>query len=413
MTVCMLIYYHWPEAAGGAERQCRLQALELARRGHSCVIVTARASSAIPAREQDGGCEIVRVPVFQLLLNPVVGRRADASTSKKSVPPASPRQPPQASVLSRAAAAAVRWLNAALFMIGASAFLFRRRRTIDIIHTHIADWNAGFAGWIGSRLDIPVICKAAYLPAFARIGGDVPLGPLWRRWRLRISYIALTRAMAEDIVREGVPADRIHVIPNGVMVPEQAAPVASNQPVLYVGNFTQRVSHKAFDVLIRAWARVVEASPEARLVMAGAGDSSTWQALAETCHCRDSIEFAGHVSDMLALYQRAALLVLPSRGEGISNALLEAQAHGIPAVVSDIPGNREVVVDGKTGLVVPADDPTALAGRILDLLRDPERRARMGAEARERVRMHFGISAVVDQMYSRYEALVQGHAAAS
>jgi glycosyltransferase involved in cell wall biosynthesis len=411
MKVCMLLYFYWPDIVGGAEKQCRLQAHELARRGHSCLIVAARTNGSSPAREMDNGCEVVRVPVLEAILDAVQRRHRRQVTPAAKVGEGEERGKP--STLSRGAAAVVRWLNAGLFMTGAAGILWRHRHSLDLIHVHVAGWHAGFAGWIGHVLGIPVICKAAYLPAFPPIGGDVPFGPLWRRWRRRISYIALTPAMAEDIVRQGVSEDRVCVVPNGVSFPEQAAPVACNRLVLYVGNFTQRVSHKAFDVLIQAWAHVVEASPEARLVMAGAGDSSTWRALAETCHCRDSIDFTGYVSDMPALYRRAALFVLPSRGEGISNALLEAQAHGLPAVVSDIPGNREVVVDGRTGLVAPADDPASLAGRLLDLLRDPERRARMGVEARERVRMHFSISAVVDQVCLRYGALVQSHALTS
>ncbi|MDD4869638.1 MAG: glycosyltransferase family 4 protein [Kiritimatiellae bacterium] len=400
----MLIYNYWPDIAGGAEKQCRLQAHELARRGHSCLIVAARTSGALPAQEMDNGCEVVRVPVLEAILDSVLRRHQQVGSPTMEIRKVAEMWKPSA--LSRMAATVVRWINTGLFMIGAASTLWRRRQSLDLIHVHIAGWHAGFAGWIGHFLGIPVICKAAFLPAFPHIGGDVPLAPLWRRWRQRISYIALTSAMAEDIVREGVSADRVCIIPNGVDIPDQAAPVDRNQFVLYVGNFTQRVSHKAFDVLIRAWARVVEALPEAHLVVAGAGDSSTWQVLAETCHCRNSIEFAGHVSDMPALYHRAALFVLPSRGEGISNALLEAQAHGVPAVVSDIPGNCEVVVDGTTGLVVPVDDPAGFAQAILDLLGDPVRRSRMGKAARERIRHNFSVPIIVDRICSQYENML-------
>lgn len=404
MKICMLLYFYWPDIAGGAEKQCRLQAHELAGRGHSCLIVAARTSSILPTGEMDNGCEVLRVPVLGAILgNWRKQRRADAALSEAREG-GSAGMP---SALSRMAAAAVRWLNAGLFMTGAAGVLWRRRHSIDLIHVHIAGWHAGFAGWLGHVLGIPVICKAAFLPAFPSIGGDVPLGWLWNRWRRRISYIALTHEMREDLIREGVSKDCIGIVPNGVPFPEQSVPVAQNHIVLYVGNFTQRVSHKAFDVLIRGWARVIETLPEAHLIMAGSGDSSIWKALAETYRCHDNIEFAGYVSDMPTLYRRAAMLVLPSRGEGISNALLEAQASGLPAVVSDIPGNRGVVIHGETGLIVPVDDPEGLAQGILDLLADPARRSRMGVAARARIRTNFGVPVVVDRVCMQYEQMLR------
>jgi glycosyltransferase involved in cell wall biosynthesis len=301
----------------------------------------------------------------------------------------------------------VQWFNSTFYLFGAFIYLLRNRNTIDIIHTHIAGWNAGFAGWIGNLLGIPVLCKAAYLPAFHEFNRSVPFSETWRSWRRRISYIALTQEMAEDIVINGVPRERIHVIPNGVTISHDITPVDTNAPALYVGNFSQGPAHKGFDVLINAWDIVHRVLPEARLVIAGGGDSKPWQALATTLKCGESIRFAGHVSEMDSCYRQAALLVLPSREEGISNALLEAQSFGIPAVASDIPGNREIIVHGQTGLLVPVDDVEAFADAILKLIQDAGLRRHMGQAAKERIIEKFSIASVVDRICEVYSPMIR------
>jgi glycosyltransferase involved in cell wall biosynthesis len=86
----------------------------------------------------------------------------------------------------------------------------------------------------------------------------------------------------------------------------------------------------------------------------------------------------------------------------LSNALLEAQSRGIPAVVSDIPGNRMVIEEGENGLIVPVADAKALARAILRLRADPALRARMGVRARERVRQRFSLETVTARLEEVY-----------
>jgi len=405
-TVCMLVYTYFPNATGGAEKQCRLQAHELSRRGYGCLVLTARSRSSLAKREIDNKTAIIRLFTAQPLVDALVrlkhhffGKGRPQATVSNSIHTQKATKPVGG------AAAIVQWLNTFCFMLGAGLFLFKNRAAIHVIHTHIASWNAGFCGWIGRKAGIPVVCKASYLPAFDDFSRSIPFHGKWLQWRKRITYIALTREMADDIAGHGVPIERIHVIPNGVFVPAKIAPVEINSQVLYVGNFSQGSGHKGFDVLINAWALVYKQIPHARLVIAGSGNATPWKVLAEELGCEESIQFAGHVSDISRLYLSSGLFVLPSRGEGISNALLEAQSHGIPAVVSDIPGNREVVVHEKSGLIAPVDDVSAVAEAIARLVRDPELRKRMGDEARARISEHFSIASVVDRQCNVYEML--------
>ena len=395
VRVCMLTYSYHPEAAGGAERQCRLQALALARLGHECLVLTTRRHPATPRREWDHGCEVIRFRTLEAWLSRF---RPPARE-----PVSAPEQPGGASVSSAAkglasrAARAVRGLNALFFMLGAGAVLFRRRGQIDVLHVHGADWHAGFAGWIGHRLSIPVVCKGANVPVFPPLAG-IPFARRLEAWRRRVRYIALTPAMRDDLMAHGVPGGSIDIIPNGVEIPAAGPGTSSESVVLHVANYTQPAWNKAFDVLFGAWPRVIRECPEARLVSAGAGDVSAWKRQLAEAGCADPVDFIGYRPDLEAWFRRAAVFVLPSRHEGISNALLEAQGFGLPAVVSDIPGNRAVVVDGETGLVVPAGDAEALARALVQLLSNPELRRRLGAAARRRTAAEFGIEAVARKL---------------
>jgi glycosyltransferase involved in cell wall biosynthesis len=105
-----------------------------------------------------------------------------------------------------------------------------------------------------------------------------------------------------------------------------------------------------------------------------------------------------------ALLARASLFVLPSRSEGISLTLLEAMASGLPVVTTHVGGNPEVVKDGVTGLLVPPDDPAALARALLDITSDSARGRRFGRAGRERVAAHFDVR----HMVRHYESLYAG-----
>ena len=97
------------------------------------------------------------------------------------------------------------------------------------------------------------------------------------------------------------------------------------------------------------------------------------------------------------------VFVLPSHAEGMSNALMEAMAAARPVVATAVGGNTEVVVDGKTGVLIPPADPAAIADAIAALLRDPDRAAGLGAAARDFVTRHFGARARVAELEHLYE----------
>jgi glycosyltransferase involved in cell wall biosynthesis len=249
------------------------------------------------------------------------------------------------------------------------------------------------------------VCKGANVPVFPPLTG-LPFAQALDKWRRRVNYIALTPAMRDDLLAHGVTGERITVLPNGVKIPAAEPTPSVELLALHVANYTQPAWNKAFDVLFDAWPLVARACPAARLTTAGAGDVAAWQRQLAGAGCADRVDFIGYRSDLDSWFRRATVFVLPSRHEGISNALLEAQSFGVPAVVSDIPGNRAVVVDGETGLVVPAGDKVALAQALIRLLTDPDLRNRMGNAARRRTAAEFGIEAIVRRTADLYRRLL-------
>jgi glycosyltransferase involved in cell wall biosynthesis len=201
-------------------------------------------------------------------------------------------------------------------------------------------------------------------------------------------------------------------IPNGVPVPEspwQAQPGPNTGPrAIFVGRLAPE---KGLDALIAAWPQVISRFPTAQLVLAGEGrELSALQnqarALELTIGPGQVIEFAGLVADATLALRQADLFVLPSREEGMSIALLEAMALGIPIVASLIPGNQRLIENGVHGRLVPPNDPAALARAIIEHCEGSAHAAEMGLAARARVEREFSIQAVARQHLALFQDLL-------
>jgi len=118
------------------------------------------------------------------------------------------------------------------------------------------------------------------------------------------------------------------------------------------------------------------------------------------------IRWLGHVKDIAEVWANSNIAVLPSRREGLPMALLEAAACGRPMIATDVPGCREVVLSGKTGLIVPLDNPTALANAISQLASSPELRQSYGTAARRLAVEKFSAEAIGQQTVQLYRALI-------
>jgi glycosyltransferase involved in cell wall biosynthesis len=195
---------------------------------------------------------------------------------------------------------------------------------------------------------------------------------------------------ALDALQAFVPKEKLAFLPNPLADQPSSEAFAFTAPtVITVGRL---VEQKGIDVLLAAWAKVAAALPDWHLALVGDGPlADELKEQARKLGVEGSVDWVGHVSDPFPHLRGAKLFVMTSRFEGTPNALLEAMACGLPAVVSDAsPGPCELIGtdESKAGLIVPVEDAGATADAILRLARDETLRRRFGLAARERVRAH-------------------------
>lgn len=217
----------------------------------------------------------------------------------------------------------------------------------------------------------------------------------------------VSRAVVDEAVAL-VPeiADRVSVIENGLPAsPHPKPPDPTRRRVVAAGRM---VPQKGFDVLLRAFAEVVRRVPDAELVLVGDGPSANdLRALTSELGIAGSVVMPGAVrhADMPAVLALASVVAIPSRHEGMPLIALEAAAAGRAVVATPAQGLADVVVDGATGMLVPREDPAALADALTGLLGDPARAARQGAAGRAMVTERYSLAAAADAYDVLYRQL--------
>jgi L-malate glycosyltransferase len=252
-----------------------------------------------------------------------------------------------------------------------------------------------------------------------------PKHRLFYRWLASIYdqvQVVSNEVGAYAIREDGLDPKRVHTIYNGIepelfvegaapLVPRESLGVGSpgeaTQLILSVGNL-RRV--KGFDTLLEAAALVCRQFPSAYFVVAGNPHEPDFhQELLTRRAALDldrNVIFLGKRTDIASLLATADVFLLPSRSEGLSNALLEAMASRLPVVATRVGGNPEVVSEGESGYLVEAEDAPAMAARLMDLLAHPERSKAMGRKGRAIVEARFTVDTMVARMVAAYDALL-------
>ncbi|MGO1544822.1 MAG: glycosyltransferase family 4 protein [Gulosibacter sp.] len=215
--------------------------------------------------------------------------------------------------------------------------------------------------------------------------------------------VTLGAMMKQRLIDGGVPEINISVCPNAVGVPftddppgqaDARARLGIQPDAQVVGTVSSIVDYEGLDLLVRAVAKLAPTNPKLRLHIAGDGVALPGlKVLAERLGIANICEFPGRVQRPEAIWHHAALdlFVVPRRDLSVTRSVtpmksVEASAVGRPVVASNLPALQELVVDDETGLLFEAENVDALADALSSLLADPERRAKMGAAAREWVK---------------------------
>jgi glycosyltransferase involved in cell wall biosynthesis len=267
------------------------------------------------------------------------------------------------------------------------------RERFDVVETFTHDSNL---------LGLPIAWLARVPVRIATHRGKIERFPRWRQGfhsllvnfgiaRILIAVSEQTRQLGID---EGVRSNRITVIPNGVSpldmsavdrmeARKQLALEAGNIFLLSVGRLTYQKGH---EYLVRAMPRVLSRFPSTIAGICGEGPlRQDLESQILELGLSNHVRLLGTREDVSPFLGCADLFVLPSRWEGLSRALMEAMAAGIPVIASDVDGIKDLITSGVHGLLVPSEDSDRLATSILQLLENQQMMRNMGAAAREHV----------------------------
>jgi glycosyltransferase involved in cell wall biosynthesis len=274
----------------------------------------------------------------------------------------------------------------------------RAARQADLVHTHLV--HADVYGALGARR----LVSTKHNDDPFRTG---PFRFVERALTLRAGrVVAITEALARFlVVRVGLPPEKVTTIHYGLdAVPEPwgenpPSPVADDARVLLA--VCRLEPQKGVDIAVRALARVRGRHPTAELVVLGEGpERPALERLAAELDV--PVRLLGRVPDVAAWLRLADVLVHPARWEGFGLALLEAMLAELPVVATRISSIPEIVVDGETGLLVPADDAAALADAIATVLDDPNG---YGPAGRERAHREFSVARMADRTLDVYRGV--------
>jgi glycosyltransferase involved in cell wall biosynthesis len=279
------------------------------------------------------------------------------------------------------------------------------RRRPDILHTHLVHADLlGLPAGALARVPVRISTKHGFNEFRDRrliAAADRAAGRFAHR------QVAISAGLARYLEQtEGFRPGTFTVVHYGIDAGPQPPPSPAAPRLVAVGRL---IRIKGFDLLLRAFAAAREQVSGLTLELAGAGPLD-----AELRHeAPDGVTFLGRVSPVAPIYERNAIAVVPSRGEGFGMVALEAAERGRAAIVSDVGGLPEIVADGETGLVVPSEDARALAGAIVELASDPERVVRLGVAARERALAQFSAGAAADGIQRLYREELQKRSTAA
>lgn len=420
LRICFISFMFSP-IVGGAEVQTEKQARQLQAQGHDVTIVTLRYNNQWKRKENLVGLPIIRIGgLFKRNGQLRVGRLGH-------IP-----------------------LDINLFFQ-----LWRLRHTYDVIHVFQITPLAAVAALIGKLTHTPVVINsqsattekeqarytqqdmtlmndtlptAEYMKIDGRqiITGDVSVLPrLALGGQAMLNFLrtsdahfqSLSTRSKANLVEQGFKPDHVVHIPGSVHT-EQFRPCAKKRPGPTSSERTiicvARLDYaKGIDVLLHAWARFMHApstwrselEPHLRIV----GDGQLrpqLERIAAELGILDSVEFLGMRTDILALLQQSWGFILPSRWEGMPNALLEAMSCGLPCIATRVSGSEDLITSGVNGILVEPEQPAEMALALRRIIEDADFAQQLGHAARATIERDYQLENIVAQCLSLYRQLI-------
>lgn len=264
--------------------------------------------------------------------------------------------------------------------------------SIDVVHTHLS--TASLLGAFAAKL--------AGKPSVAHVHGLNSA----TCFKHSSAVIAVSEAVKRHICAQGLPESRVHVVHNGVDL-EKFEPMplidakrdfGLEADTKLIGVFGRLSSEKGQKVALEAMAQIVKNLPDAQMLIVGDGkDREELLALAESLGISKNVRFEGFNPNIRPMMAACDIVLVPSLKEGFGLTAVNAMALERPVVATNIGGLPEIVVDGETGLLTPANDPVSMSQRIEELLSDPASMQRMGKLGRRRAEDSFDLTHQIGQ----------------
>jgi glycosyltransferase involved in cell wall biosynthesis len=367
-SVLMLIQQFRP-VASGAELQAERLGTELADSGHKVRVVTKLKDPFSKVEERYRGMDIVRTP-YPL---PYMNRFENASS---------------------------------LFR-----YLLKKRNSYDILHSHQCFAHAVVASvaafWLRKKSIIKIACTGEAGDLF-QYSSNGDFNKAFSVLKKTDRFVAISRDVRKELLEYGFPDDRIVMIPNGVDTDEFSykrpdKDFSDKFRFILVG---RRTPQKGIDIALEAMKILKSKNINAELVMYGWDyNEHDYRAYAKSLNVEDIVSFKDFDSDVLGLYRKADCLILPSRGEGLSNVMLESMSCGLPVIVSDAGGNVDVVKSGENGFIFENKSSEKLAECMAAVYENPEMKVMFSEKAYKTITSSYSLKRVAEKYSELYDEL--------
>jgi glycosyltransferase involved in cell wall biosynthesis len=294
---------------------------------------------------------------------------------------------------------------------------YLKRHQVQIVHSH--DFYSNIFGMTGASL-ARVRGRVASKRETTGTRTTAQRTVERNAFKLAHAVVANAGAVKDQLIGEGVREDKIVVIYNGIdlarfkqngtrqdALARLNLESISGRPVItMVANFEYRV--KDHPMLLRTAQRVTREVPEAVFVIAGEGElRAETEQLATEMGVKEWCLFTGRCANVPDLLAASDICLLTSQAEGFSNSILEYMAAGCAVVATNVGGAGEAIVEGETGHLVNSGDDATMAARIVDLLRNPERRRQMGLKGRALVEERFSLQSRLLNTSALYQRMLR------
>jgi glycosyltransferase involved in cell wall biosynthesis len=389
MKILMVISQFYP-IVGGAERQAQVLSSKLKQKGIDIDIVTGWWRVNTPRKEVIDGIKVKR----NFTCFGMFGIKG------------------------------IRPFGGLLYMMSLGIYLLIHRKEYDLLHVHQALYPAFITTFVAKEIiQKPVIVKNGCSGS----AGDIVNLKKYPFGRFQLHYlvkkidrlIVVNHEGRDEFRAAGYPDSKIKYVPNGVLIPSVWKD--SYEKIQCVVSAVRLDQQKGIDILLRAWKKVIQETKGLQLLILGKGPlEPELKALSITLGIGESTKFIGLVPNVEEYLKKADIFVLPSRAEGMSNALLEAMSIGLPCIATKISGNIELMganfdqkvkegdfLLGENGILANPDDVEGLAKAILFLIHNAKVRKEVGIHGRSHIQNHFSIDSIADRYVALYRSLLQ------